>query len=129
MLPDSILKDLEEGRIAASTAYELTKIDDPDRQSAMAIEAASGRLTRVAATKAVRKARGPSSKDGPDVRRASLNLEEGGTLVIQGPKLGYDEFVAACEFALAKAKKARSQRLSFRTFLKVARDQATQGGA
>lgn len=128
-LPDTVLIDLEAGRIAASTAYELAKIDDPARQAAMARDAAEGRLTRETATKAARRAKVRSVPDEPAVKRAALSLEEGRSLVVQGPQLDYEEFLAACEAALAKAKKARSQRLSFRTFLKVARDQAAPGGA
>ena len=37
---------VEAGRIAPGTAYELSKVDDPDEQAALAREAAAGRLRR-----------------------------------------------------------------------------------
>jgi ParB family chromosome partitioning protein len=45
-LPGDVQAAVEEGRIAPGTAYELSKIDDPSEQAALAREAAAGRLRR-----------------------------------------------------------------------------------
>jgi ParB family chromosome partitioning protein len=45
-LPDVVQEAVEAGQIAPRTAYELTKIDDPDEQAEAAREAAAGRLRR-----------------------------------------------------------------------------------
>jgi ParB family chromosome partitioning protein len=45
-LPDSIQREVESGAIAANTAYQLTKVDDPAEQAAMARQAAAGNLSR-----------------------------------------------------------------------------------
>jgi hypothetical protein len=46
LLPLPIKTLVDEGRIAASAAVELTRIDDPVRQLTLAQELAAGRLTR-----------------------------------------------------------------------------------
>ena len=45
-LPGPIQEDVEAGKIAPNTAYELSKVDDPGEQATLAREAASGRLRR-----------------------------------------------------------------------------------
>jgi ParB family chromosome partitioning protein len=45
-LPESIQSVVEAGEIAPNTAYELSKVEDPGEQAALAKEAAEGRLRR-----------------------------------------------------------------------------------
>ena len=45
-LPGDMQEAVEAGRIAPGTAYELSKVDDPGEQAALAREAATGRLKR-----------------------------------------------------------------------------------
>ena len=45
-LPGDMQAAVEAGRIAPGTAYELSKVDDPTEQAALAREAAAGRLKR-----------------------------------------------------------------------------------
>ena len=45
-LPGDMQEAVEAGRIAPGTAYELSKVDDPGEQAALAREAAAGRLRR-----------------------------------------------------------------------------------
>ena len=45
-LPDPVQEDVDAGRIAPATAYELSKVEDPDEQAELAKEAARGRLRR-----------------------------------------------------------------------------------
>ena len=56
---------VEQGRIAPGTAYELSKVDDPSEQAALAREAAAGRLRRDEIqdrTRTPRKGRGANPK-------------------------------------------------------------------
>jgi hypothetical protein len=43
---ERVAADVEAGRIAPATAYQIAKVDDPAQQTEMAKEAAQGRLTR-----------------------------------------------------------------------------------
>jgi ParB family chromosome partitioning protein len=45
-LPETIQADVESGKIAPNTAYELSKVDDPAEQATLARDAAGGRLRR-----------------------------------------------------------------------------------
>jgi ParB family chromosome partitioning protein len=60
-LPGDVQEDVEAGRIAPRTAYELTKIDDPAEQAEAAKEAAAGLLKR---DEAARRASKPSRSKG-----------------------------------------------------------------
>jgi ParB family chromosome partitioning protein len=64
-LPSDMQEAVEAGRIAPGTAYELSKVDDPNEQAALAREAAAGRLRRdeiQERTRAPRKGRRSSPK-------------------------------------------------------------------
>lgn len=45
-LPEPIQEKVEAGDIAANTAYELSKVEDPAEQAELAVEASAGRLKR-----------------------------------------------------------------------------------
>jgi hypothetical protein len=45
-LPNSIVEQVQAGRIPASAAYELARIEDPARQAELAGQLAQGQLTR-----------------------------------------------------------------------------------
>jgi ParB family transcriptional regulator, chromosome partitioning protein len=66
-LPGNMQEAVEAGRIAPATAYELSKVDDPGEQAALAREAAAGRLRRDeiqerTRTRTPRKGKGASPK-------------------------------------------------------------------
>jgi ParB family transcriptional regulator, chromosome partitioning protein len=64
-LPGDMQEAVEAGRIAPGTAYELSKVDDPGEQAALAREAAAGRLRRdeiQERTRTPRKGRGANPK-------------------------------------------------------------------
>lgn len=60
-LPTDIQAQVDTGQIAARTAYELTKIDNSDRQRQLAEDARSGKLTHAEATKVTRTRKPPTS--------------------------------------------------------------------
>jgi ParB family chromosome partitioning protein len=57
-LPEDVQGDVEAGRIAPRTAYELSKVEDPAEQAALAQEAAAGRLKRDELAERTRRPRG-----------------------------------------------------------------------
>jgi ParB family chromosome partitioning protein len=64
-LPTDMQAAVEAGRIAPGTAYELSKVDDPTEQAALAREAAAGRLKRdeiQERTRSPRKGKGRGAK-------------------------------------------------------------------
>jgi len=123
-LPDPIL-DQVGTRIGLNAAYELAKVTDPEQQAKLAREIVDGRLTRDGVVFAVKRIKQPAAKaTGPAVKRAVLSLGTGRSITVADDQVDFDSFITSCEAAIAKAKKARAQSLSFQTFLKVARDQA-----
>jgi ParB/RepB/Spo0J family partition protein len=124
-LPRSILDLISVGRIGLNAAYELSKVTDLERQAELARDVANGLLTRDGVATAVKRIKRPAAKaSGPAVKRAVVLLGSGRSLTVAGEQLDFESFIDSCEIALAKAKKARRQSVSFQTFLKVARDQA-----
>ena len=84
-LPEPIQEDVEAGKIAPNTAYELSKVDDPGEQATLAREAAGGRLRRdelKELTGAPKKGRGvgkpPEAEGVPDPGRARHRRAEVG---------------------------------------------------
>lgn len=120
-LPPAIVERIAAKQIPATAAYQLVRIDDPARQAELANKLAAGQLTRDRLMQTVRQRRQPAAKG---VRRAVLKLQGGASLEVSDLQLDFDDFIRACEQAIAKAKQARKQRLSFQTFLKAAHDQA-----
>lgn len=69
-LPDDIQQQVHDGNIAARSAYELSKLPDPNTQQQLATDAAAGRLSHQQAARVVRQRRGKT-----DRKQASIRLE------------------------------------------------------
>lgn len=75
-LPEAIRELVDQGKVAISTAYQISRVPDPAKQLALAMEAAAGRLPRDAATAVVKKSkRGRKSTKRP--RQTNVNLPVG----------------------------------------------------
>ncbi len=123
-LPADIVAEVEAGRLPASTAYEIGKIDDPVKQAEIAAEAASGRLTRDVVSGHARKAKNGAAQTEQAPSRFVGTLAGGRTVTVFGAGICLDALIGWLEELLAKARKARTQGLELKTFMKMLRDQA-----
>lgn len=127
-LPDPVQRLLASGKLAAATAYELSRLSDSDAQESVAIEAARRGLSRDAVARRVR-AFGAKQKDQPrarpaKARRVELHLSGARRLVFSGDGIDSIEDVIAWMDELAgKARKAKSS-MSLATFVRLLDDQA-----
>lgn len=125
-LPEPIRQALKEGRIPASAGYELAKIEDAALQADMAQKIMDGKITRdgvAGARKAAeRKTNGKPPPAALKRLTAVLGAGRAVTVAMAGDTL--DDFIAALEDALAKARKGRTQGFALDTLLRLLRDQA-----
>jgi ParB family chromosome partitioning protein len=125
-LPEAIQLQVDRGEISASSAYEIARIEDAEKQAALAGQVADGRLTRDAlsgARKATNRRGVHSSAAAPS--RVTAKLGGGRSLTIAGSGLASLEvLIQWLEELLSKARKVRAQNLELGTFIKMLRDQA-----
>lgn len=127
-LPDEVQEQVANGKIAPSTAYELARVQDPEKQLTLARAAVAGRLTRDAATSQARrkKARTPTPQSRK-VARASALLGNGCGVSVSGTDLSLETFIATLEETLGRARKARTKGWELGTFIRALKDQARSG--
>jgi len=124
-LPATIVAQVEAGRLPASTAYEIAKIEDPARQAALAQEAVEGRLTRDGVSgQFKKKRRGESHKESVTASRVIVNLGGERSVTVTGAGICLETLIGWLEELLGRARKARTQGLALKTFIKMLRDQA-----
>ncbi len=103
-LPDDIQRRIESGEIAARTAYELSKLSNPDAQRQLADQAAAGQLTINDASNAVRKRTG-KAKAAPRGTRQVFVSENGWKVTVTAQQKGsYDEIEQALRVALEEVQ-------------------------
>jgi ParB family chromosome partitioning protein len=111
-LPVIVQDQVEQGALPPATAYEVSKIDDPNAQAEVAARVVAEGLSRADTVEAVRKANRTSKGRGaikarpkPLPKEHLVKLEDGFKVVVIGRK-GFDlgRVVLALEEALAKAR-------------------------
>ncbi len=82
-LPETVQEQVEEGELPPATAYEVSKLEDPEAQAAMAQTAVDQNLTRSEVAEAVKavKARRPTPNQKPDP--VELDLGEGVIVIVK----------------------------------------------
>ena len=124
-LPPDVQKQVETGAIAASAAYELAQVADPQQRAELAAQAAGGRLTRDAISGRRKQAkRQASSSDGPS--RALVRLAPGQSVTICSAGLTLEACVELVEQLLGKLREARKRAWTLQSFLKVQDDLSKQ---
>lgn len=99
-LPAPIQDDVEAGKIAPNTAYELSKVDNPGAQATLAREAAVGRLRRDELKELAgesKKGRGASKPPRPKVFRTPS-----GRVTVEPKAAGIDSIRSALAHAMAQ---------------------------
>lgn len=103
-LPEDILQSIESGKLSASTAYELTKLTNPDVLRELADQAIAGKLLGTGALNEVRKRRG-KPKSAPRGTRQVFLADGGWRVTVSASKKGsYDEVEYALQLALDEVK-------------------------
>jgi ParB family chromosome partitioning protein len=103
-LPEDVQVRVDAGELASRTAYELTKLDDPDRIRRLADQAAAERLTHADIAKKVRQRRGKSRKTAHGTRQVFLT-EEGWKVTVSSTRKGtYHEIQQALEIVLSEVR-------------------------
>jgi len=99
-LPAAIQQQVEDGKIAARSAYEITKLPTKDAQQDIADRAANG-LSHAETTKAVRQRRGKKSEHKSQATTVTIPAENGWNVVISAAKWGsYYEVLEALQQAV-----------------------------
>ena len=124
-LPEPVRQAVNTGRIAASAAYELTRIEDEAKRTDLTEKLLAGKLTRdglVAISKRCRQSTGDANSS--PISRATAQLATNRTISVAAAELSLERFIDLLEELLSKARKARTQGLELGTFIKMLRDQA-----
>ncbi len=138
-LPHDLAEELSDKGAGASIAYQLARIEDPQKQAQMAQRFLGGQLTRDGLNGAVRQERAErriaegSGKPRKAIvpRRTSrvvAPMGSGRSVTLSGIEASLDAFIACLEETLARARKARGQGLSLATFTKLLRDTTSSKG-
>jgi len=117
-LPEELQNRIDAGELPATTAYQLSKLNDPDAQKQLASEAASGQLTRDHASsvvKAKKQRRRPPRKLRP--KRVTAKLENRETVSVAADSLDLNSFVSILEKLLNHAQQARVDGLTLEALL------------
>lgn len=125
-LPAEILQLLKDRKVSLSAAYALTQIVDPQQQAELAGALANGQFTRDGLCGEVRSRKRAKENGHTEnaVARAALTFSDGRSVSVTGNHLTLDRFIGTLEELLAKARKARTQGIELRTFVRVANEQA-----
>ncbi len=125
-LPSSVQEKVERGDVPASTAYEIARAGTAAEQERLADEAASGILTRDAASGRNRARRAPSGSGGREVSRFTGKLPGGRMVTASGAGLtSVDDLISWLGELAARARKSRGIELS--TFAQLLKDEAKAG--
>lgn len=118
-LPEELQKRIDAGEIPATTAYELTKLTDPEAQKRLANQVAKGELTRDRVSVAVKgKKQNRHRVLKPRPVRVTAKLENRQSVSVVADALELDSFVTILERLLAQAQKARADGLNLQDMLK-----------
>lgn len=126
-LPPEVLGQVEEGRIAASTAYELARIDDPEQRNRLVAQAAGGAVTRDEVSCARRSGKRTAAKPDGGPSRVTLSIDKDSSVTFSGSGLSLDRIIGLSEALLAKARRGRTRGFELPTLVKMFRDQARSG--
>ena len=128
-LPEELQLLVASGEIPASAAYELSKVEDPEEQAALAGRVVLGTLNRDELAHEVRRSSPRKNPGARSVTRVTAVLGEGRSVTIAGKELNLDLMIEWLEPLVTRAKKARAQGITLETFVRTLRDQAQHGEA
>jgi ParB family chromosome partitioning protein len=128
-LPEEIRAGVEQGKIPASAAYELSRIDDREKQASLARQVAEGSLTRDGVSNAVKSERNEkSAPTSTEVKRVTVPLGEGRSVTVTGAGT-LDAFIDVLQELVALALKERAQGTELKQFARSRKESAANRAA
>jgi ParB family chromosome partitioning protein len=123
-LPEEIQAGVEQGKIPASAAYELSRVADPVKQSELAQQLAEGNLTRDGVSGAAKSEWNEKAATTTEVKRLTVPLAEGRSVTVSGSGLTLDVVIETLQELLGKARKARTQGIELKPFVRSLKESA-----
>jgi ParB/RepB/Spo0J family partition protein len=123
-LPEAIQASVAAGKIPASAAYELARLDNPEEQIRLASQVATGGLTRDQLAGRVKARRRPERKEVRAPSRVTAHLGNGRSVTVAGQLGDLDALVETLEELLSKCRKVRHTGVELGTFIQMLKDQA-----
>jgi ParB family chromosome partitioning protein len=118
-LPENIRQGVEDGQIPASAAYEISRVSEPEKQAALACRVAEGHLTRDEVVGAVRsELNGNAERTPVALKRVTAPLGNGLSVTVSGEELTLEVVIEALQDYLGRARKARTQGLELKPFIR-----------
>lgn len=118
-LPEDLQKRIDAGEIPTTTAYELTKLNDPEERNRLANQVANGELTRDRASVVIkRKKQNRQRVLKARPLRVTAKLENRQSVSVVAESLELDSFVSILERLLVHAQRARADGLNLHDMLK-----------
>jgi len=117
-LPEELQKRVDSGELPATTAYQLTKLDDPEAQKRLANQAVKGELTRDNVVTEVKQRNQKQRSRKARPVRVTARLEKRESVSVAADGLNLNSFVSILERLLSLAQKARSDGLTLQALLK-----------
>lgn len=103
-LPDEVQEQVTSGQISARSAYEISKLPNPETQTALAKKTAAGELTHGQTVGAVRQRQG-KPKPTPRTTRLTFDGDDGWKIIVSAPRKGtYFEIEHALSLALEEVR-------------------------
>jgi ParB/RepB/Spo0J family partition protein len=118
-LPEDIRQRIEEGTIPASAGYALSRVEEPDKQAALARQLVEGHLTRDGLAGAVKSERSDKPTRAPtQCKRATAVLGYGESVTVTSEALTLERFIEVLQILLNHARKARSRGVELKPFIR-----------
>lgn len=125
-LPPEVQRRIDTGEIPWSSAYELSRVAEPEKQAELAGRLVEGSLTRDDLSHATRPGQsGEAVRAAGRCNRVTLTTLSGQKVSVAGDGLTVEEIVAAAEELLAKARKALRRGLDAKGLAQLLRNAST----
>ncbi len=125
-LPEGILALVDQGKIPASCAYELSRISDPMKQLELANQIAEGKLTRDGLLRLIKSLGVSQPVIGQKIRRSTVLMDGNRQVTVSAPGLDIASFIDCLDELTRKAKRERARGVELSTFTNMLRDQLQQ---
>jgi len=121
-LPPAMQEHVASGALPYSKAYEIRSEEDPAKQSELVERAVKGKLTRDAASAAVKKSkRGRKGAKRPRKRNDAISLKDGRMVTVSGAESSYESWIAALLEAAEVLKTAQADGIAIDKFQKTSK--------
>ncbi|MCA9232490.1 MAG: ParB/RepB/Spo0J family partition protein [Planctomycetales bacterium] len=121
-LPIAIQEKIAAGEIAPSTAYEIAKVRDENKQLELADAAAKGDLTRDATTRVAREINGKPGSNAAILKRIRVPLSTG-SVTLSAESLTPDGIIAMLAEIANKARRLKARGVPDATFFRMLKAQ------